>query len=293
MRRAPLALALIAAGCGATVQVNPQGDGGSAPPVVDGASGGSDQAACAQSDCPMAGATRCIGPLVETCHDTGGGCLGWSAAAACPNGQTCSTDACVDPCLAAGLMAACTEAAGVVTACCKGTMPMADPVALCHSFIAAGKDPMQACGAWTINTTCPEVVATLAAAGSCCCDFDETCDPQQGNACVITCSTKTNCDGAPGGSTCAPLSDGQRITGQAMVCRPDDGKPYDGCDFPTAGCDNPFECWKDRTGNEVCTKSCFSDADCGNPGVACCNHQATCSKVIGACAGTGACMPCP
>jgi hypothetical protein len=102
------------------------------------------------------------------------------------------------------------------------------------------------------------------------------------------------CANSAGGPSCAPVADNGVVAARAMVCRPNDGAAYHGCQFiANNGCDSGYDCWRDRLGNEFCARSCNSSADCGNAGIACCNTTARCNRLIGSCGGAGACMPCP
>jgi hypothetical protein len=280
-------------GCGARL-------GTPNPPSLDGGNGGGgggDDAgpSCQPAmPCPAAGMSRCVVDQLQTCVDDGTGCLSWDAPVACPAGAMCTGGACVDACAGADLMTACTQAAKDVNNCCGGTLARIDALALCHAFVKAGKDPKAQCAAWTLQTTCDTVADALSTMGSCCCQVGYACDPENANRCVLTCTQKTSCSGSPGGSYCAPAGRNGVITEKAWLCRPDDGRPLHGCEFiANNGCDGGYDCWRDKLGNEFCTRSCNVDADCGNPGVACCNKTAVCNRIIGKCGGVGACTPCP
>ncbi|MGZ6141847.1 MAG: hypothetical protein ACXWLM_00855, partial [Myxococcales bacterium] len=72
-----------------------------------GSDGGGGSGGCTNA-CDTSGGTRCSGPQVQTCQAGASGCLAWSAAANCPNAQTCNaaTNAC-----AAACTDACTQGA--------------------------------------------------------------------------------------------------------------------------------------------------------------------------------------
>lgn len=293
--RALLALSLVVpvlAGCGKPTHGLPIVD--MAKPA-SGDAGGGPSPSCPNQDCPAAGLTQCMGAFVQTCVADGKGCLMWSAAAPCGTGMTCEGGACVDLCTTPDLMQACATAVDVVKACCAGSQTGADPVSVCQLFVKAGKDPKQQCAMYNLQTACPTVTRDFAAwKVGCCCGVDQTCDPERAFACVNTCSQRTSCSGSPYGSACGLVGQAGVIIAKQRVCRPDDGGPFHGCKLlANNGCDNGYDCWRDRANNLVCTTSCNSDADCKNPGVACCDKTATCNKIIGACGGTGACMPCP
>lgn len=183
----------------------------------------------------------------------------------------------------------------MVNACCPGTGVPATPTTVCQGFVKAGNDPAAACAGWTLQTQCKAVHDTLLARGECCCLQGEVCDPDHGSACVSTCTRASGCSGSQYGNSCAPIAQGGVIAAKVMVCRPDDGKAFHGCKFfSLTGCESGYECWKDARANLVCTKGCTTNADCGNPGVACCDRTATCAVTTPAkCSGTGACLPCP
>lgn len=285
--------AALAAGCGKPTHGLTGPPDLAKPKVTDGSVGNPPQ--CPDPDCPAAGLTQCMGAFVQTCTTDDKGCLGWSAAAACGTGMTCEGGACIDVCLTPDLMKACALAVDVVRACCSGTQPNPDPITLCQLFVKAGKDPKQQCAMYNLQTACPTVTRDFATwKVGCCCDAGQACDPEHAGACVNTCTQRTSCSGNPYGNTCALIGQNNVVTAKQHVCRPDDGGPFHGCKLlANNGCDNGFDCWRDRANNTICTTSCNSDTDCKNPGIACCDKTAMCNKVVGACGGTGACMPCP
>jgi hypothetical protein len=283
------------AGCAAEV-FRGMGDDAAAPPATDDggfvptidAGGGP----CGPPACTI-GSSRCMGIQVSQCVSAGG-CLVWGAPAACPAGQACMGNACADPCAAPNVATACGNASGLVAACCGGGITVTDGTSLCEVFVAAGKDPLAQCSAITLQTLCSTLHTNFAAMGLCCCEPQSTCDPEHANGCVLECSQRSNCANDPGGPSCAPVAKNGVVSAQAMICRPDDGGAYHGCQFlANNGCASGYDCWRDNVMNEFCARSCNADSDCGNPGIACCNRFVKCNRLIGSCAGSGACMPCP
>src|SRR5262245_50743292 len=101
--------------CGARVgtpNTGNRGDGGGG--------GGSDlRGGCnTNSPCDVAGATQCSGERQQVCTDDGKGCLSWSPADPCPDGQVCDGTKCTDICALPAVLTACTQAAKDVNNCC-------------------------------------------------------------------------------------------------------------------------------------------------------------------------------
>jgi len=100
------------------------------------------------------------------------------------------------------------------------------------------------------------------------------------------CADTADCDAVAGkGEECVPYVNADGLMVGPYTCAADDGKANDGCASPggsTQGCVVPPQfCTADGIGNQFCSVSCRSDADCGNEGVACCN----CSCLPGRCCG--------
>ena len=288
------ALAMLWAACGASV----------APGRVvnyDGGGSAADMAACkSTSPCDLAGATQCSGERVQQCTADAKGCLSWGPANPCALGQICDGSACLDVCALPAVLTACTQAAKDVNNCCASLVGgnTLDALSACQQFLGLGRDPRTECPKYTLQTDCATVRMLLGAGGGagqlCCCEIDYVCDPETANKCILGCTSRASCSRNPGGPSCAPSGTGGIITQRGYVCRQDDGKPLHGCQLlANNGCDNGYDCWRDKKNNTVCTKSCNADADCGSPGVACCDKMAACNRIVGMCGGAGACLPCP
>jgi hypothetical protein len=97
------------------------------------------------------------------------------------------------------------------------------------------------------------------------------------------CRTGADC---PSGC-CAPVVNAGIVTG-VYACKSDRGQAFECCPsvgVPQQGCPAGYFCSGDVEGNTFCSKQCFSDAACGNSGVACCdtgcNGGGSCCGVCG------------
>ncbi len=134
--------------------------------------------------CTTAGHTQCSGDQVQTCTADAQGCLDWSAAEACSDGETCSAadNKCVDVCTTSDTSASCGTAATKFNTCCAGTQPARTGDELCHAAVQGGRDPQQVCSLGN-QATCDQLHQALNFQGQCCCPAGKTCDAANGNAC--------------------------------------------------------------------------------------------------------------
>lgn len=103
------------------------------------------------------------------------------------------------------------------------------------------------------------------------------------------CSTKADCTRVTGSSACAPYGDASNaVTVSAMVCRPDNGTAYRGCN--TTSCGSGLDCMKDTLGNNFCTVGCSSSGTCGAGG---CCVPLTCTNSFLSCSAPNGCTACP
>jgi hypothetical protein len=113
----------------------------------------------------------------------------------------------------------------------------------------------------------------------------------------LPCMTVADCpQPEDAAQACVPASNPSGIISGSWICQENDGANYDGCS-PTANignyelnyCGAGFDCWAIPGNSEFCTTSCNVDADCGQPGVACCDTGASCKNDVESCNSDG-CM---
>ncbi len=233
------------------------GAGGQSTGGAGGAGGAGGGPTCIDG-CPDEGAVRCIAAAAQTCHKADNGCLGWSAATACPVDQTCNAagSGCVDP-----------------TGPCQ-----TDDDCGCAQACVAGECK----GMGAIPPSC----ATDADCGPACLGF-ACVSGQCAASCLDTCASNgaTRCVGNAI-ETCAPGAGGCLAWGAATACPDTEVCDANGaaCLALPAACQNNAECGCAQTcvageckGMGAFPPSCATDADCGPPclGVVC---------IAGACA---------
>lgn len=108
-----------------------------------------------------------------------------------------------------------------------------------------------------------------------CCNLNHTCGPTS----LCLCKDAADC---PSGA-CAPLTNAGDPVGP-MICKPNDGALYDGCNG-SAACAGSGCCVADGSGNHFCATACTDNTTCG---AATCN---TYDFSPGTCAGPTACGP--
>ena len=210
-------------------------------------------------------------------------------------------------CSAPQTLSDCGEAAGVINTCCMGTQPTWTAETLCQALTSPGTAPDSACASFAGQTCADlEIAFNTPVDGNCCCPTGQNCDQVSGS-CVTVCASSADCTSDNSTPACAPDGNAQLIEEggtDGFICRPSDGVGYDGCGGANNECRSPFDCWTAPEG-QFCTLSCNVDADCGNPGIACCDTSSavSCSNFLGihgcdtnpACTGgacAGACLPC-
>jgi hypothetical protein len=218
---------------------------------------------------------QCINGACGTCSTPCG-------AACCTGQEQCINGACCVPCGGS----CCTSTQTCLNgSCCSNPCgsTCCNQGAVCVQDMAGNKACATAC---TTNADCP-------GAKACCAELQGG-----GSACVSTqftnpclCATKSDCANIPGKGACVPIVSGDVVSEKAYACQPNDGGAWHGC--TGVSCGSGYDCWKDARGNEMCSRSCAADATCGNPGIACCNKQATCTNAVFSCGGPGGCMTCP
>jgi hypothetical protein len=257
------------------------------------ACGGSSNKSTCNNTCATAGATQCSNAQVQTCNADVNGCLAWGAATACASGQACNaaTNACDDDCNVAAVASACAAAAVNINQCCGGTYKPDTGAGRCHLEVQKGHDPQVACSAVAAES-CDTIHSNQVAAGStCCCPVGQTCDPENNNACVPTCTTSADCVGNAHGSACVPVIANDVPDQKRFICKPNDGARWHGCNGSVTCPSN--DCWLNpATGDNYCLPGCMNDSTCGNPGVACCHTDLTCHNAIESCSTTGGCLFC-
>lgn len=254
------------------------------PTSTSGSSGGTTAGNNCTNACPSAGATQCSNQQVQTCATGANGCLAWGAATACPSGQTCdgTKNACADMCMTAAVQSACGSAAMQFNQCCSGGGQTFTATQICQLIKQAGQDPQAVCSSEATASCSTLHQQLLAGTPACCCPQGQYCDLSTSTwTCTSLCNTSADCASQAGRTACAPDSNTQGVIGvKAMICKPDDGQLYDGCN--TTSCSGNGCCFADAQGNEFCSIACAgSDAQCGSSGIACCNltdaSHTTCS----------------
>ena len=195
--------------------------------------GAATATACALEPCETIGANSCAGDLVRVCVDTGAGCVGWSAAAACPTvgercagAGVCGADACPT-----GGATQCQGPTGTITcvasasgfldwapyqSCPAGTTCAAD---VCVP-VACDKDGVRVCGDDGISfRTCETKDGVLGWSERTVCGDGKLC-AGTGNCGVNECAATgaAACDGAARTKTCAIGDDGFRHYGASVAC---------------------------------------------------------------------------
>ncbi|MBT9558309.1 MAG: right-handed parallel beta-helix repeat-containing protein [Myxococcales bacterium] len=169
-----------------------------------------------EAECTVKGARRCAEGGVETCADPEfDGCLGWTDAEACPNGQTCSNGSCGT---------SCSDECSVVGARkCNGT----------GGYATCGESDGNGCLDWNTTKTCAEgeicsngfcakecaSECSVIGAARCSGDAVETCGDVNGDGCLewgtaLPCDTGLVCSNGYCSVSC---SDECSVSG-ARVC---------------------------------------------------------------------------
>ncbi len=267
--------------------------------------GGSTSGATGCTDLCFDGDTQCSGTQVQTCGPTSAGCLDFSAPAACPAGQLCDSviGGCQPLCQVSAVVSGCDTAAATINPCCAGSLGPTSGAALCALEVSAGNDPQAQCTTLA-GQTCAAIAAEYVAVSTCCCPAGQYCDESTSAwSCSPSCTSNAACAGLTARPSCAPNNNGAGLVDTPYLCQPDDAAAFHGCTGSLTNCSGSYDCWTNGHG-EFCTLSCNVDADCGQPGVACCDTTATCSNSASHCnsnpgvsCGTfsscaGACVPC-
>ena len=208
-------------------------------------------------------------PLLQSCSAgdspaAGNSCSAANPTGACPNGQACLNGQC------------CSTPCG--SSCCSGN-------AMCLQDSAGNARCAQLCAK---NSDCPS-------ATNCCSDVPGSTN----RACIAyapgakcSCQNNSDCTAVGTNTACAPQVSNDIIQSRTYICKPNDALAWNGCN-PGAGscCPTNYDCRGDSNGNRFCARTCSSNSQCGNPGVACCS-TAGCFNCVSSCS-SGGCMACP
>jgi hypothetical protein len=180
--------------------------------------------------------------------------------------------------------------------------------------LASGEWAIYACSSSNLTVEDPTTGAQPVEPAPGCCSGSATvhhnglayCNPVGGGPTPTVCESDQDCaEGNSAYPSCAPEYDAgvgllSAPSGvSTFYCVADDGQPYDGCAGTFTTCSGVFDCWTIQSwsassGNngpmELCALSCNVDADCNQPGVACCDTTGVaCSNDVEECDGNGAC----
>lgn len=263
------------------------------------------------STCTQLGKTRCETDQIETCQAGADNCFFWSNPTDCPSGQSCDPDQnkCVDPCGSDSALNACAPVAAKIDQCCDMTLTAKD---YCENMAVGGltaSDIAQFCSD-DANNSCnywhgeySSQVYYGASETRCCCPAGQTCNWSGQGECVIPCTTDADCTYAGGPDTlCTSMDVNDVIVSHDHLCQSTaivgagyPCKPYADPDVPVCqyGGFSDLACMSEKdTHDQYCTRTCSTDADCGNPGIACCVPM-DCHDASTSCPSSGkGCAPC-
>jgi hypothetical protein len=161
------------------------------------------------------------------------------------------------------------------TECNVGCVDLTSDGANCGNCDYRCPNVWDACRSGRCMMSCP-LGTTLC--GLQCCSSNQLCVGM--SECLLLCSYNSDCLSS---GVCAPFTNGSGNPVGPMICKPNDGALYDGCNGTTT-CSGSACCVADAAGNRFCATPCIDATTCG---AAHCNtydfSHSTCTGVTMAC----------